>query len=170
MGAAWCVRATVMILVSCMHPKDVISKVYPNYTKTDKIEGLIVVSEGPKLLCHEEKVVVVFCHTHTHTHTPKDPQTEEFNCWAIHQFLHVTEEGSFSMLNDAGDDDSGTVAEEQQNPNNTTDAAQTTNETVPKEIQCLLDTTAHTLTDTDLIRNMKWLIMTINRILSKVMQ
>ena len=49
-------------------------------------------SEGPKLIHHEEKVVVIFCHP------PKDQQIEEFDCWTIHRFAHVTEEGEESGL------------------------------------------------------------------------
>ena len=54
------VRAKAMILVSHLHLKNLISKAYPNHTKTGEAEGLIIVSEGPKPIHHEEKVVVVF--------------------------------------------------------------------------------------------------------------
>ena len=37
--------AKAMILVSHLHPKDVITKAYPNYSKSDKVEGLVVVSK-----------------------------------------------------------------------------------------------------------------------------
>ena len=56
------IGAKVWVLVSRLHPKDVISKAYPNYTKAHKAEGLVAASEGPKPICHEEKVVVVFRH------------------------------------------------------------------------------------------------------------
>ena len=56
------ISAKVWVLVSRLHPKNVISKAYPNYTKANKAEGLIVASKGPKPIRHEEKVVVVFCH------------------------------------------------------------------------------------------------------------
>ena len=46
---------------------------YPNCSKSNKVEGLVVALEGPKLICHEEKVVVVFCHP------PKVQQAEEFD-------------------------------------------------------------------------------------------
>ena len=81
------IGAKLTILVSRLHPKNLISRAYANYTKTDKVEGLVVVSEGPKLIHDEEKVVVIFCHP------PKGELTEEFDCWAIHHFAHVTEEG-----------------------------------------------------------------------------
>ena len=81
----------------------------------DKGEGLGVVSEGPKSIHHEEKVIVLFCHP------PKGELTEEFDCWAIHCFAHVTEEGDegqlFTALNDGGDNNSGGVGVTQLNPN-----------------------------------------------------
>ena len=55
-------KMEVSILVSRLHPKNLISRAYANYTKTDKAEGLVVVLEGPKLICQEEKVVIVFHH------------------------------------------------------------------------------------------------------------
>ena len=97
------VSTKVWVLVSHLHPKDVITK-YPNYTKADKAEGLVVASEGPKLIRHEEKVVVVFCHP------PKHQQTQEFDCWALHHFVHVTEEGDesglFSLTNSMSENNS----------------------------------------------------------------
>ena len=86
------VSAKVTVLVSRLHPENLISKAYVNHTKADKVEGLVVVSEGPKLIRREEKLVVIFCHP------PKDQQTEEFDCWTIHRFAHVTEEGEESGL------------------------------------------------------------------------
>ena len=99
------IGAKATIVLSRMHPKNLISKAYPNQTKADKTEGLIVVSEGPKLIRREEKVVVVF------HHPPKDQQTEEFECWALHRFVHVTEEGDeaglFSTPDGGGENNSG---------------------------------------------------------------
>ena len=54
------VSAKATILVSHMHPNNVISRAYPNYMETDMIEGLGVVSEAPKPIYHEDKVVVCF--------------------------------------------------------------------------------------------------------------
>ena len=64
------ISAKVSILVSRLHPKNLISKEYVNYTKTDKADGLVVVSEGPKSIRWEEKVIVVF------RHPPKGDLTE----------------------------------------------------------------------------------------------
>ena len=86
------VGAKLTVLVSRLHPKNHISKAYVNPTKANKVEGLVVVSEGPKLIRCEEKLVVIF------RHPPKDQQTEEFDCWTIHRFAHVTKEGEESGL------------------------------------------------------------------------
>ena len=111
------VSTKVWVLVSCLHPKDVISKAYPNYTKDDKAEGLVVASEGPKPIRCEEKVVVVF------RHPPKHQQTQEFDCWALHCFAHVTEEadesGLFSLTNSTSENNSEEAQGAQQDPNNT---------------------------------------------------
>ena len=125
------IGAKVSILVSRLHPKNLISK-------TDKAEGLVVVSKGPKSICQEEKVIVIF------HHPPKGELTEEFKCWAIHHFAHVTEEGNeedlFTSSNDGGSNNSGGVSGAQLNPNTTQNATQNnteeaqTNKTVPAEI------------------------------------
>ena len=73
------IGAKVTVLVPRLHPKNLISKAYVNHTKADKVEGLVVVSEGPKLIHHEEKLVVIF------HHPPKDQQTEEFDCCPCHR-------------------------------------------------------------------------------------
>ena len=74
---------------------------------------------------------------------------EEFECWAIQHFAHVSEEGDeqgfFNALNDGGDNNSGGVDGSQWNPNttpnntrNNTEEAQT-NKPVPVEIAQLLE-------------------------------
>ena len=109
------IGAKVTILVSRLHPKDVISKAYPNYTKNDKVHRLVVVSEGPRSICREEKVVVVFMHP------PREQQTVPFDCWAIHCFAHVTEEGDesgvFQSLIVASHNNSGATGTAESNPN-----------------------------------------------------
>ena len=120
------ISAKVSILVSRLHPKNLISKAYVNYTKTDKAEGLVVVSEGPKSIHQEEKVVIFF------HHPPKADLTEEFECWAIHHFAHVTEEGNeedlFTSLNDGGSNNSGGVGGAQLNLNTMQNATQNNTE------------------------------------------
>ena len=109
------ISAKVSILVSRLHPKNLISKAYVNYTKTNKAEGLVVVSKGPKLICREEKVIVIF------RHPPKGNLMEEFECWVIHRFAHVIEEGNeedvFTSSSDGGSNNSGGVGVAQPNPN-----------------------------------------------------
>ena len=143
------VSAKVTVFVSGLHPKNVISKAYINHTKADKVEGLVVVSEGPKLIHREEKVVIIF------RHPPKDQQTEEFDCWTIHRFAHVTEEGEesglFTTPNSGGDNNGGRLGVSQPNPNiepTTMHTTQTTtqatngaqgNNDVPLEIMDMLE-------------------------------
>ena len=81
------IGAKVSILVSRLHPKNLISKAYANYTKTDKAEGLVVVSKGPKSIHQEGKVIIIFCHP------PKGELTEEFKCWAIHHLPMLQKKG-----------------------------------------------------------------------------
>ena len=60
-----------------------------------KLRGwLLCLKVSPKLICHDEKVVGVF------HHPPKDQQAEEFDCWALDQFVHITEEGEESAFLD----------------------------------------------------------------------
>ena len=147
------IGAKVSILVSRLHPKNLISKAYANYTKTDKAEGLVVVSKVPKSICQEEKVVVIF------HHPPKGELTEEFECWAIHHFAHVTEEGNeedlFTSLNDGGSNNSGGVGGAQLSPNtmqnatqNNTEEAQT-NKTVLVAIVQFFESNCSTLDSDD---------------------
>ena len=109
------VSAKVTVLVSRLHPKNIISKAYVNHTKAGKVEGLVIVLEGPKLICCEENLVVIF------RHPPKDQQTEEFDCWTIHHFAHVTEEGEesglFATPNSGGGNNGGPLGVSQPNPN-----------------------------------------------------
>ena len=149
------ISAKVSILVSRLHPKNLISKAYANYTKTDKAEGLVVGSEGPKWICQEEKVIVVFCHP------PKGDLTEEFECWAIHRFAHITEEGNeedvFTSSRDGGSNNSGGVGVAQPNPNITQNPTQhnpedaPTNETVPTEVLDLFESSTLDSNDADLV-------------------
>ena len=129
------IGAKATILLSRMHPKNLISKASPNQTKADKAEGLIVVSEGPKPIRCEEKLVVVF------RHPPKDQQTEEFKCWVLHWFVHVTEEGDkaglFSTEGGGGENHSG-AAEGTIRNLNIMDLAENPQETVPSEVALFL--------------------------------
>ena len=143
------VSAKVTVLVSRLHPKNLVAKTYVNLTKADKVEGLMVVLEGPKLIRCEEKLVVIF------RHPPKDQQTEEFDCWTIHRCAHVTEEGEesglFTTPNSGGGNNGAPLGVSQTNPNiepTTTHTTQTTtqatdgakgNDNVPLEIVEMLE-------------------------------
>ena len=124
-----------------------------NYTKTDKAEGLVVVSEGSKSIRWEEKVIVIF------RHPPKDNLMEEFECWTTHHFAHIMEEGNeedvFMSLNDGGSNNSGGVRVVQLNPNIMRNPTQhhpedtQTNETVPTEVVQLFESNSSTLDSDD---------------------
>ena len=90
--------------------------------------------------------------------------TEEFDYWAIHHFVHATEEGDegqlFTALNDGGDNNAGGVGATQPNPNimhNTThnnNVEAQTRKVVPAEIAQLLESKSSTLDsdDADLVQ------------------
>ena len=81
------VGATVDVLVSKLHPKDVISKAYPNFTKNDKATGLIVLSQGPRQIRRQEKNVIIF------RHDIRGDQDTPFECWAVERFIHIRQQG-----------------------------------------------------------------------------
>ena len=122
---------------------------------------MVVVSKGPKSIRWEEKVIVIF-----HL-PPKGELTEEFKCWAIHHFAHITEEGNeedlFTSSNDGGSNNSGGVGGAQLNPNtmqnatqNNTEEAQT-NKTVPVEIVQFFESNSSTMDSDD--ANLVWQIL-----------
>ena len=55
------------------------------------------------------------------THSPREQQTVPFDCWAIHRFSHVTEEGDesgvFKSLIDASHNNYGATVTAESNPN-----------------------------------------------------
>ena len=143
------VQCDFWLKMACLWLGVLISKAYVNHTKANKVEGLVVVSEGPKLIHHEEKLAVIF------HHPPMDQQTEEFDCWTIHRFAHVTEEGEesglFATPNSGGGNNGRPLGVSQPNPNieqTTTHTTQTTtqatdgaqgNNDVPLEIIDMLE-------------------------------
>ena len=80
---------------------------------------------------------------------------EEFECWAIHRFAHVTEKGNeedvFMSSSDGGSNNSGGVGVAQPNPNITQNPTQhnpedaPTSETVPTEVVQLFESNSSTL-------------------------
>ena len=94
-------------------------------------------------------------------HPPKHQQTQEFDCWALHCFVHVTEEGDksglFSLTDSTSENNSEEAQGAQQDPNNTVimENSQENQENVPAEIVQLMtsETAIINSDDTDLIRN-----------------
>ena len=94
-------------------------------------------------------------------HPPKHQQTQEFNCWALHCFIRVTEEGDesglFSLTNSMSENNSEEAQGAQQDPSNTVimENSQENQENVPAEIVQLMtsETAIINSDDTDLIRN-----------------
>ena len=58
---------------------------YPNYSKSNKGEELVVGLEGSKLIIVKRRWCFI---------TPKTPT----DCWLLHQFIHVMEEGDESAF------------------------------------------------------------------------
>ena len=87
--------------------------------------------------------------------SPKRRFDRRVECWAIHRFAHITEEGNeedVSMsLSDGGSNNSGGVGVAQPNPNITRNPTQhnpedaQTNETVPTEVVQLFESNSSTL-------------------------
>ena len=168
------ISSKVWVLLSHLHPKDVISKAYPNCTKAVKAEGLVVAFEGPKPIHREEKVVVVF------RHPPKHQQTQEFDCWVLHRFIHVTEEGNesgfFSLTDSTSENNSEEEQGTQQDPNNTaiTENSGENQENVPAEIVQLMTSElllSEVMTPTSSGTSvLTWLTTTINHCLRMFQQ
>ena len=93
--------------------------------------------------------------------SPKHQQTQEFDCWALYRFVHVTEEGDesglFSLTDSTGENNSEEAQGTQQGPNNTviTENSPENQENVPAEIVQLMSSKNAILSsdNTDLIRN-----------------
>ena len=68
-------------------------------------------------------------------HPPKHQQTQEFDCWVLHCFVHVTEEGDesglFSLTNSTSENNSEEAQGTQQDPN-TTQSSQKIREKIKK--------------------------------------
>ena len=156
------------VLVSRLHPKDQIAKAYPNSTKDDRASGLIVVEEAVRKIRREEKRVVVF------QHPARGDFAEPFECWAIHRFVHVTEEGNpegiFANEQEAGIHQSGSTATSSSTASTAATTQEQTSNTgqsngeredngheIPNEIQDLIDASGGrnlSVDDTAVVRNM----------------
>ena len=78
-------KATVLILH--LHPKDTVTKAYPNHTKDEKTLEIVVSGRDVCLIHHRQKLVVVF------NQPPHGDVEADFECWASQCFLQVTTEG-----------------------------------------------------------------------------
>ena len=79
------VKATV--LVSCLHPKDKVTKAYLNSTKDERTLEIVVSGREMRPIRRESKFVVIF------NHPPHGDAEEAFECWAIQCFVQITTEG-----------------------------------------------------------------------------
>lgn len=82
------VGAQCRVLLSRLHPGDVISRAYTNQTKGQFAAGLIVTSKGTRSIRQKETPnVIIF------RHEPTISQHEPFECWARERFVRVDLEG-----------------------------------------------------------------------------
>ena len=104
------VSAKATVLVSCLHPKDKVTKAYPNSTKDERTLELVVSGREMHPICHESKFVIIF------NHPPHGDVGEAFECWAIQRFVQVTTEGRQEDFFDQ-EVPAGVQAQEPQQPN-----------------------------------------------------
>ena len=81
------VSAKATVLISHLHPKDKVTKAYPNSTKDERTLEIVVSGREMCPICHESKFVVIF------NHLPHGDVEEAFECWAIQCFVQVTTKG-----------------------------------------------------------------------------
>ena len=98
-------KATVLILH--LHSKDKVIKAYPDHTKDERTLEMVVSGRDVHLICHKQKLVVVF------NHPPHGDVEAGFECWVIQCFIQVTTEGNKEDLFDQ-EVPVGVIAQEQQ--------------------------------------------------------
>ena len=87
------VSAKATVLVSCLHPKDKVTKAYPNSTKDERTLEIVVSGREMHPICHKSKFVILF------NHLPHGDVEEAFECWAIQRFIQVPpKEGKKTFL------------------------------------------------------------------------
>ena len=79
-------KATVLILH--LHPKDKVTKAYPNHTKDERTLEIVVSGRDVCPICRKQKSVAVF------NHPPHGDVEVGFECWVIQCFIQVTTEGN----------------------------------------------------------------------------
>ena len=71
------VAAKATVLVSCLHPKDKVTKAYPNHTKDETTLEMVVSGRDVCPIHRKQKSVVVF------NQPPHGDVEVGFECWAI---------------------------------------------------------------------------------------
>ena len=104
------VSAKATVLVSRLHPKDKVTKAYPNSTKDERTLEIVVSGREMRPIRRESKFVVIF------NHPPHGDVEEAFECWAIQRFVQVTTEGRQEDFFDQ-EAPAGIQAQEPQQPN-----------------------------------------------------
>ena len=104
------VSAKATVLVSRLHPKDKVTKAYPNSTKDERTLEIVVSGREMRPIRRESKFVVIF------NHPPHGDVEEAFECWAIQRFVQVTTEGRQEDFFDQ-EVPAGIQAQEPQQPN-----------------------------------------------------
>ena len=98
-------KATVLVLI--LHPKDKVTKAYPNHTKDERRVEIVVSGRDVHPICCEQKSAVVF------NHPPHGDVEVGFECWVIQHFIQVTTEGNKEDFFDQ-EVPVGVIAQEQQ--------------------------------------------------------
>ena len=136
------VSAKATVLVSRLHPKDKVTKVYPNSTKDERTLEIVVSGREMCPICRESKFVVIF------NHPPHGDVEEAFECWAIQRFVQVTTEGRQEDFFDQ-EVPAGVQAQEPQQPNTGNENAANNNnnndheeQDLQEELQQIVNTTA----------------------------
>ena len=129
------VSAKATVLVSRLHPKDKVTKAYPNSTKDERTLEIVVSGMEMCPIRRESKFVVIF------NHLPNGDVEEAFECWAIQCFVQVTTEGRQEDFFDQ-EVPAGVQAQEPQQPNTGNENAANNNnnndhedQDLPEELQ-----------------------------------
>ena len=104
------VSAKATVLVSRLHPKDKVTKAYPNSTKDERTLEIVGSGREMRLIRRESKFVIIF------NHPPHGDVEEAFECWAIQRFVQIATEGRQEDFFDQ-EVPAGIQAQEPQQPN-----------------------------------------------------
>ena len=126
------VAAKATVLVLCFHPKDKVTKAYPNHTKDERTLEIVVSGRDMHLIHCKQNLMVVF------NHPPHGDVEAGFECWALQCFIQVTTEESKEDFLDQ-EVPVGVVAQEQQQPNTGNENAANNNNNDDEEEQGLTE-------------------------------